>query len=288
MAGVQYLLAVHGLWQIGSLGGGLAGLGAIFGMVWLAGRGKESVAQPPDRKFLWGLAGYALLMAVILCAQWIPPLHAALQTVQWRVTFPQTSTALGFIAAAEASKSIAPLGHPGALLVYASIFAALLFARLGFLRKSSPGTVVRNTVRRAVPVSIGIFLMVGISTIFSQAGMMARLAEGIGAATGGAFPAVAPILGALGAFLTGSNTNSNLLFAPLQQRMAQTLGLPERILLAAQTAGGAVGSVVSPAKVGLGSHSLRGSPGEGEVMRKLLFPIAVLLIAVSVLTFLIL
>ena len=288
MAGVQYLLAVHGLWQIGSLGGGLAGLAAIFGMVWLAGRGKESIAQPSDRKFLWGLAGYALLMAVILGAQWIRPLHAALQSVQWRVTFPQTSTALGFIAAAETSKGIAPLGHPGALLVYASAAAALLFAYLGFLQKSSPGNILRNTVRRAVPVSIGILLMVGISTIFSESGMMARLADGVGAAMGGAFPAVAPLLGALGAFLTGSNTNSNLLFAPLQQRMAQTLALPERILLAAQTAGGAVGSVVSPAKVGLGSNSLLGSPGEGEVMRKMLIPVAIFLIAISVLTFLLL
>jgi len=124
--------------------------------------------------------------------------------------------------------------------------------------------------------------MVGISTIFSQAGMMARMADGIGTAMGGAFPAVAPWLGAMGAFLTGSNTNSNLLFAPLQQRMAQTLGLPQKMLLAAQTSGGAVGSVISPAKVGLGSNSLRGSPGEGEVMRSLLIPIAILLIALSI------
>ena len=282
MAGVQYLLAVSGFWQIGSLGGGLAGLGVIFAIVRLAERRQAHVSQLPDRKFLWGLAGYGLLMAVILCAQWIPPLHAALQSVQWRTTFPQTSTSLGFVAAAEFSKGIAPLGHPGALLVYTSVAATLLFALLGFLQNSSPQTILRNTVQRAVPVSIGIFLMVGISTIFSQAGMMARLADGVGAAMGSAFPAVAPWLGAMGAFLTGSNTNSNLLFSPLQQRMAQTLGLPEKILLAAQTGGGAVGSVISPAKVGLGSNSLRGSPGEGEVMRSLLIPIAILLIALSV------
>ncbi|HEY5119173.1 MAG TPA: L-lactate permease, partial [Anaerolineales bacterium] len=132
MAGVQYLLAVSGFWQIGSLGGGLAGLGAIFAIVWLAGRRQTHISQPPDRKFLWGLAGYGLLMAVILCAQWIAPLHAALQSLQWRTTFPQTSTALGYVAAAEESKGIAPLGHPGALLVYASVAAALLFTLLGF------------------------------------------------------------------------------------------------------------------------------------------------------------
>jgi lactate permease len=282
MAGVQYLLAVSGFWQIGSLGGGLAGLGAIFAMVWLIRRRQLSTSPPVDRKFLWGLAGYGLLLAVILCAQWIPPLRDVLQTVQWRAAFPQTSTSLGFATAAESGKAIAPLGHPGALLVYASLGVALLFARLGFLQRSSPRTILGNTIRRAVPVSIGIFLMVGISTIYSQSGMMARLAEGVGATVGGAFPAVAPWLAGLGAFLTGSNTNSNLLLAPLQQRMARALGLPEKTLLAAQTAGGAVGSVISPAKVGLGSNGFRGSPGEGEVIRKLLVPIAILLIAVSV------
>ncbi len=282
MAGTQYLLAVSGLWQIGSLAGGLAGLGAIFGMVWLIRRRQRSAIPPVDRKFGWGLAGYGLLLAIILCVQWIPALRAAMQSVKWQAIFPPTSTSLGFFTAAESGKAIAPLGHPGALLAYASAAAALLYARLGFFQASSPQTILRNTVRRAGPVSIGIFLMVAISTIYSQSGMMARLAEGLGAAAGGAFPAVAPWLGGLGAFLTGSNTNSNLLFAPLEQRMAQVLGIPERILLAAQTAGGAVGSVISPAKVGLGATAFRGSPGEGEILRKLLVPIAVLLVAVSV------
>jgi lactate permease len=281
MAGVQYLLAVSGFWQIGSLVGGLAGLGVIFGIARFVRRGEQTASPAMDRKFLWGLAGYGVLLGVILCAQWIPPLHAALQSVHWRAEFSPTSTSLGFSSPAEPGKAIAPLGHPGALLVYTSAAVGLLFARLGFLQRSSPQAILRNTVRRAVPVSIGIFLMVGISAMYSQSGMMARLAEGLSSAAGGAFPAVAPWLGALGAFLTGSNTNSNLLFAPLQQRMAQTLGVPEKILLGAQTAGGAVGSVISPAKVGLGSNAFRGNPGEGEVMRAMLLPIAIFLIAVS-------
>jgi L-lactate permease len=60
--------------------------------------------------------------------------------------------------------------------------------------------------------------------------------------------------------------------------------VPERILLAAQTAGGAVGSVLSPAKVGLGSVSFRHNLSEGDVMRKLLLPIGVLLAVASVCT----
>jgi len=282
MAAVQYGLAVSGFWQIGSLGAGLVGLAVIFAICRLI-RGKESPSpQPFDRKFLWGLAGYGLLMAVILCAQWIQPLHAALQSVQWRMAFPQTATTLGYSTPAEYGKGIAPLGHPGALLVYSSASVFLLFGGLGFLQKNSPRIILRNTVRRAFPVSVGILLMVGLSTILAHAGMMDRLAEGISASVGVAFPAVAPWLGGMGAFLTGSNTNSNLLFAPLQQRMARTLGLPEKILLAAQTGGGAVGSVISPAKVGLGSNAFEGNPGEGEVMRKLLLPVAILLAALSV------
>jgi lactate permease len=114
--------------------------------------------------------------------------------------------------------------------------------------------------------------------------MTARLAEGLTASVGGAFPAIAPWLGAVGAFLTGSNTNSNLMFTPLQQTMARALGVREDILLAGQTGGGAVGSVLSPAKVGMGSMAFASGLKEGDVIRKLLLPVGILLLAASVFT----
>ena len=49
--------------------------------------------------------------------------------------------------------------------------------------------------------------------------------------------------------MTGSNTNSNVVFGQLQQETALVLALSVPLILAAQTTGGAIGSLFAPAKV---------------------------------------
>ncbi len=282
MAGTQYVLAISGFWQIGSLGGGLAGLLVIFIAARIIRRRDPDSDYRPDSKFVLGLSAYLVLIIVILCAQWISPLRGALQSIEWKPVLPEVATALGFATPSGEAIRIAPFGHPGALLVYSAIVVHILFRRLGWYPADPAGRILQGTARKALPVSIGILLMVGVSTILSYSGMTARLAEGLTASVGGAFPLFSPWLGAAGAFLTGSNTNSNLMFVPLQQYMARSLGLKTDILLAAQTAGGAVGSVLSPAKVGVGSIAFASGLKEGDIIRKLLLPIGLLLLAASV------
>jgi lactate permease len=288
MGATQYLLAVSGFWQVASLGAGLIGLLVIFTAGRLIRKRDSAAPYAIDRKFILGLSSYMLLIGIVLCARWFAPLREALGALTWKFSLPEASTSLGYITAAETGSGFAPLGHPGALLLYASAAVFLWFRRWEWYQPKAAGRILQKTVRQAVPVSIGILLMVGVSTILSYSGMTARLAEGLSASVGAAFPAVAPWLGGIGAFLTGSNTNSNLLFAPLQQQMARTLGVEEKILLAAQTSGGAVGSVLSPAKVGVGVVAIRDGLGEGDVMRKLLLPLGLLLAAASICTVLLL
>ncbi len=284
MAGTQFFLAISGFWQIGSLGGGLAGLLVIFIAARIL-RGRDpALTYRPERKFILGLSAYLVLIAIILCAQWIGPLRGALHSVVWNPVLPEAATALGFATPGGEAARIAPFGHPGALLAYAAVAVFIIFRKLDWYPSKPAGLILRGTARRAIPVSAGILLMVGVSTILSYSGMTEQLAEGLTATVGGAFPVIAPWLGAVGAFLTGSNTNSNLMFAPLQQSMARALGVREDILLAGQTGGGAVGSVLSPAKVGLGSVAFASDLKEGDVIRQLLLPIGLLLLAASVFT----
>jgi lactate permease len=85
-----------------------------------------------------------------------------------------------------------------------------------------------------------------------------------------AYPLTASYVGILGAFATGSNNNSNVLFVPLQKAVAVLLGFAPAWLVAAQTAGGAIGAMVAPAKliVGVSTVGLLGK--EGDVLRKTL------------------
>jgi lactate permease len=67
--------------------------------------------------------------------------------------------------------------------------------------------------------------------------------------------------------MTGSNTNSNVVFAPLQKATAELALLNVLIILAAQTAGGSLGSMLAPAKVIVGCSTAGLEGQEGKVMR---------------------
>ena len=116
------------------------------------------------------------------------------------------------------------------------------------------------------------------------AGMTETLARSLAEITGRLFPLVSPWIGALGAFMTGSNTNSNVVFALLQSRTAQLLGYAVPIILAAQTAGAGLASVIAPAKIVVGTSTADLAGREGEVMVKMLPYIILLVLLISLLT----
>jgi len=107
--------------------------------------------------------------------------------------------------------------------------------------------------------------------IMSHTGMTNLLARGISEGVSArVYPLVAPFVGALGAFMTGSNTNSNVVFGLLQKQTAELLGLSVTLILAAQTTGGSLGSVLAPAKVIVGCSTVGLSGKEGPVIGKML------------------
>ncbi len=69
-------------------------------------------------------------------------------------------------------------------------------------------------------------------------------AGAVGAVEPGLWPSVAPLIGALGSFFSGSATVSNLTFGPVQVTAAETLGLDVATVLAMQAVGGAMGNMV--------------------------------------------
>jgi lactate permease len=164
-------------------------------------------------------------------------------------------------------RTINVFGHAGALLLYASLVTYVLFRRRG---RYAPGTarhIARTVVRRATRSSLGIAAMVGMAITMEHAGMTHLLADGMARIAGPTFPLIAPFIGALGAFMTGSNTNSNVVFGGLQQHVATLVGVSPLIILAAQTAGGAIGSMFAPAKVIVGCSTVELGGQESPVLR---------------------
>lgn len=125
--------------------------------------------------------------------------------------------------------------------------------------------------------------MVSMAVIMENSGMTDTLARGIAEGTGRLFPLFAPWIGALGAFMTGSNTNSNVVFGMLQLRTAEITGYSVAIILAAQTAGAALASVMAPTKVVVGASTAGMAGKEGDVLRKLIPYTAQLVLLISIL-----
>jgi lactate permease len=114
--------------------------------------------------------------------------------------------------------------------------------------------------------------------------MTRTLAEGVAGAVGDAFPLASPFIGALGAFMTGSNTNSNVVLGSFQQDAATLLGQNVLIILAAQTAGAAMGSVFAPAKVIVGASTVGLGGEEGPVLKKVMVYGLTLVVVISLAT----
>ncbi|MDD3221069.1 MAG: L-lactate permease [Clostridia bacterium] len=73
--------------------------------------------------------------------------------------------------------------------------------------------------------------------------MLLIMAKGLAAVAGKAYIVVAPLIGVLGSFISGSNTVSNTLFSTLQFETASLLLLPQVLIVALQNLGGAIGNM---------------------------------------------
>jgi lactate permease len=94
------------------------------------------------------------------------------------------------------------------------------------------------------------------------------LAEGAAAIAGANWPLVSPFIGALGAFVAGSNTVSNLTFALFQFSTAQQIGIPPEMVVAAQAVGGAGGNPIAIHNIVAASATVGLLGREGDLIRK--------------------
>lgn len=83
---------------------------------------------------------------------------------------------------------------------------------------------------------------------------------------------VAPFLGELGAFITGSATVSTLTFSPIQYSVANQLGLDINTVMAAQAMGAGAGNMICVHNVVAASAVVGLSGKEGDIIRKTLIP----------------
>ncbi len=227
----------------------------------------------PPMTFAWSLLPYAALTASAALVLAVPPVRSALESLEVGPHFGATSTGYGVERdAADTYAPLTPLTHPALFLLFAAAVTWAVYRRRGWFdewgRAAEPEPVWSSTVRDAAPASAAIVTFLVLAQVLDLSGQTEVLALGISAvvpATVYAF--FANSVGVLGAFMTSSNTSSNVLFADLQRSVAQSESLPQATIIAAQSAGGAVGNAIGPANVVLGTTTAGSSDDEGEVLR---------------------
>jgi lactate permease len=104
------------------------------------------------------------------------------------------------------------------------------------------------------------------------ASMPVAMAEWTAQHAGRAWPALAGVIGALGAFIAGSNTVSNMMFVAFQAGVAQRLALSTAWIVALQAVGAAAGNMIAVHNVVAASATVGLLGQEGATLRKTLLP----------------
>ena len=119
---------------------------------------------------------------------------------------------------------------------------------------------------------VNIFRYTNVSSDVMDGSMLLIMARGLAALAGKAYVIVAPLIGVLGAFMSGSNTVSNTLFSSLQFETATILAMPQVFIVALQNNGGAIGNMVCVNNV-VSACATTGTIGnEGKIIRTNIVP----------------
>ncbi|MDR3211503.1 MAG: L-lactate permease [Planctomycetota bacterium] len=217
------------------------------------------------------LLPYYALTVISLLVLLTPPLKNALGRFSTSFIFTEHTTKLGFVSPGSDNYSpLAWLIHSGFFLFLSAAVAGFYYYRQQALPSAKILPALRDTWRKALPASLSVLFLIGMSKVMGGTGQTDVLAQAAAALTGNAYGALAPLIGVLGAFMSSSNVSSNILFSQFQFVTARLTGFDVAVVLAAQTCGGALGCMISPAKVMLGATTAGVAGQEGVIIRKLL------------------
>ncbi|KEF30128.1 L-lactate permease [Marinobacter nitratireducens] len=227
----------------------------------------EDLAARPMSGFRAWLP-YILVGAVLVISRVIPEVKAAF-----------TSVGVGFsniLGEAGINAGVQPLYLPGGILVMvviATFFIHRMQVRELTAAVKESGSVLLSAgfvLLFTVPM-VRILINSGVN-LSDLPSMPIAMAAWVADTVGGIYPLLAPAVGAMGAFLAGSNTVSNMMFSQFQFGVAESLGLSTALIVAVQAVGAAAGNMVAIHNVVAASATVGLLGREGQTLRKTIWP----------------
>ena len=223
---------------------------------------------------------------------WMPYILLCILIVLTSPLFPSINKSLAYFSSkiiiytGEHAKaaSFSWLNTPGMIIIISTFIAG----KMQGVSVSKIVSVFVNTVRQLTKSIITVLSIVAISKIMGYSGMINDIAVVLVQVTGSYYPIISPALGALGTFVTGSDTSANILFGALQSEVASSIGIDPYWLAAANTSGATAGKMISPQSIAIATSAtgLIGQEGKifGSTLKFCLAYVAVLGVLVYLVT----
>jgi lactate permease len=192
----------------------------------------------------------------------------------WTISIPDI---LGFTTV---DFSMTPLYLPG---VIPFILVAILTIFIHRMKPAKVRAAWTDSFKRLKNPTIALLFAVALVEIFKQSAnnalgypsMPLSMAKATAMVAGHSWPLFASFVGALGGFITGSNTVSDLLFAEFQWGVAAQLDLPRQIIVALQAVGGAMGNMVCVHNIVAASATVGLVGMEGVLIKRDALPLVI-------------
>ncbi len=210
---------------------------------------------------------YLLVAAILVATRVFPELKGLVGSVGFGVS-DILGEGMGY--------SIKPLYLPGGILVFVAIITMFLH-RMRPQKLVSAATQAGKTLVGAGFVLVFTIPMVRILINSGVNGaelvsMPVAMASFVADTFGSIYPLFAPTVGALGAFIAGSNTVSNMMLSQFQFEVASALSVSGAILVALQAIGAAAGNMIAIHNVVAASATVGLLGQEGKTLRMTVIP----------------
>ena len=176
----------------------------------------------------------------------------------------------------ELSQGVQPLYLPGTIFIVVSLLTVLLHG----MKKDEVRKAWADSAKMLAMPALALLFAVALVRVFIDSGsngsglesMPIVLAEYVAYVAGGSWPFFAPMIGALGAFVAGSNTVSDLMFGLFQYGVADRIGASHLVILGLQAVGGAAGNMITVHNVVAASATVGLVGREGILISRTILP----------------
>jgi lactate permease len=230
---------------------------------------KEKVKSYKNISSLNAWAPYIFLAILLVLSRMNEKVKSFL--LSFKIEFNDILNELGIDA------SFAGLYLPGGILIFVCIITF-------FMHKMSLNQIansIKDSSKSLLTAGFVLIFTVPLVRIMINSGvnsngiesMPIAMAQSVSNFLGQIYPFVSPTIGAIGAFIAGSNTVSNLMLSQFQFETAKILGLSGALMVALQSVGAAAGNMIAIHNVVAASATVGLVGKEGDVIRITIIPL---------------